>query len=323
MFETSQVHIQLDNSFLTDVIEGLDKKHKSLPSKYFYDEKGDRLFQEIMALDEYYLTRAEHEIFCSQKANILDIFSPDGEPFNLVEFGAGDGFKTKVLLKYFSDQNVDLEYLPIDISQNALDGLEADLSKSIPDLKSIGLQGDYFEVLERLTHSSNKKNILLFLGSNIGNFNQKQALDFLSRLRSDLNKGDLILIGVDLKKNPEQILAAYNDSRGVTAEFNLNLLSRINKELDANFDLSKFKHHAVYDPASGECRSYLLSLEKQQVTIAGQTFCFDLWEAIHTEISKKYSIDEIHELASATGFKIKSDLKDSNHFFVDSIWETV
>lgn len=323
MFDTQSISEFIDQSFLEEVKNGLSQPLKRLSSKYFYNEVGDKLFQEIMALDEYYLTRAEYEIFTNQKMKILDQFSPNGEPFNLVEFGAGDGYKTKVLLKYFADQNVDFEYLPIDISQNALNGLEDDLAQSIPNLKSTGLQGDYFEVLEELSHSSKRKNIVLFLGSNIGNFSYAQAIEFLTKLRSDLNEGDMILIGIDLKKDPKQIVAAYDDDKGVTAAFNLNLLTRINEELDGNFELSKFKHQATYDPQSGECRSYLLSLEDQKVIIDGQEFKIEKWEPIHTEVSKKYSKSEIHDLAVSSGFIVSQDLTDQKGYFVDSIWEAI
>ncbi|MFY0625928.1 MAG: L-histidine N(alpha)-methyltransferase [Reichenbachiella sp.] len=322
MFETSTISPPIQNvAFLNDVINGLSKKQKSISSKYFYDETGDRIFQEIMELEAYYLTKAEYEIFKSNKEIILSLFSPNQEPFNLIEFGAGDGYKTKVLLQHFTEQKVDFRYLPIDISQNALDGLENDLKQNIPNLSVSGLQGDYFEVLEGLSHSSNKKNIVLFLGSNIGNFNDKEAISFLSKLRSDLNHGDMILIGIDLKKDPQKILNAYDDNLGVTANFNLNLLTRMNKELGANFDLTKFQHHATYDPVSGECKSSLLSLEEQKVAISDQTFSFEKWEPIHTEISRKYHLSEVQEFALNSSFSIVEGLQDANGYFVDSIWK--
>ncbi len=321
MFDTKvQEYIQ---QFLTDVVTGLTSDPKTLSSKYFYDQTGDQIFQEIMELDEYYLTRAEYEIFTSHKDRILERFSPNGESFNLVEFGAGDGYKTKVLLEYFLAQGADFEYLPIDISENALAGLELDLLSKFPSLKAEYMQGDYFEVLDRISHSSDKRNVVMFLGSNIGNFSAEEAIDFLTELHKDLNPGDLLFIGIDLKKDPDKILTAYDDPSGVTARFNLNLLDRINQELDADFDRSKFRHHAHYDPVSGECRSSLISLKKQDVQIADQVIEFDAWEPIHTEISKKYSLKEISEMARRSGFKVMENLTDSNGYFVDSIWEVV
>jgi L-histidine N-alpha-methyltransferase len=322
MLETIETEI-IDTEFLSDVLSGLKESPKHISSKYFYDAAGDEIFQQIMALDEYYLTRAEHEIFETHKGKLLDLFAEQNEAFNLVEFGAGDGYKTKVLLNHFVNAKADFEYLPIDISQNALDGLKNTLKKEIPDLSVKTLQGDYFKVLDKLSHSSDKRNVLLFLGSNIGNFDDNEAQTFLSHIRTDLHKNDLLLIGVDLKKDPKQILAAYSDKSGVTAKFNLNLLERINRELDSDFDISKFQHHAAYDPVSGICSSALLSTEDQKVNIGEVTISFKKWEPIHTEISRKYDIDQIHTLAAKCGFEVAMDLTDSNGYFVDSVWRAV
>ena len=321
MFET-----KIDESvqqLAQDVFSGLRSNPKTLSSKYFYDEIGDKIFQEIMDLEEYYLTRSEYEIFETQKDEILNHISPENQPFNLVEFGAGDGYKTKILLQHFLQSEANFEYLPIDISENALSGLEMDLIKAFPDLNAAYLQGDYFEVLDEISHSSVNRNVVLFLGSNIGNFKKQEAINFLKELRKDLNPGDMLLIGIDLKKDPVKILTAYNDASGVTARFNLNLLDRINRELGGNFDTTQFRHHAHYDPISGECRSSLVSLTKQTVEIADEKFEFDAWEPIHTEVSKKYSLKEIEELATKTGFNISENLTDQKKLFVDSIWEAV
>ena len=307
--------------FYHDVIEGLGRYPKKISSKYFYNKKGDELFQKIMDLDEYYLTRAELEIFTRQSDKILRLLSEDGAPFNILEFGAGDGSKTKVLLRHFLKKRVNITYLPIDISRNALDGLAECLSDEIPELSVKPLQGDYFETLNRLTHDSDRKNVVLFLGSNIGNFSTEDAISFLTQVKSNLNPGDFILIGFDLKKNPEKIRKAYSDSMGITAEFNLNLLDRINEELCGNFDRNKFYHHATYDPVSGECRSMLISKEDQQVCIDEQVFIFEKWEPIHTEISKKYSLHEIESIRESSGFELVDFLFDSARQYTDAIWQ--
>ncbi|MGL1888726.1 MAG: L-histidine N(alpha)-methyltransferase [Reichenbachiella sp.] len=312
-----------DQVFLKDVLNGLDAYPKKLSSKYFYNDKGDELFQSIMDLDEYYLTRAEYSIFEMYKNEILEMFSPDGAPFNLVEFGAGDGLKTKILLKHFLEKGADFTYIPIDISQHALDGLEQDLTNEFPDLKFHGIQGDYFETLDQLPHDENRKNIIMFLGANIGNFTKQEANLFLNKIRKDINSRDMVFMGIDLKKDPNQILNAYNDSTGVTKEFNLNLLDRINTELSANFDKTKFTHAPSYDPVTGICKSCLLSLEDQKVMIHEVAIKFKKWEPIQTEISKKYSVREIHDLAKSTGFDIVADLHDAKDYFVDSIWEAI
>ncbi|PIB35881.1 dimethylhistidine N-methyltransferase [Reichenbachiella sp. 5M10] len=320
---TETIDIIQDQTFLVDTLQGLQSNPKTLPSKYFYNQRGDQLFQQIMQLEEYYLTKAEYNIFDTQKDRILKAFSPHGETFNLVEFGAGDGYKTKVLLEYFLSQKAQFDYIPIDISQHALDGLEESMRHSLPNLSISPMQGDYFEALDQLSHSSDRRNIILFLGSNIGNFSLEQAVDFLSKVRQDIHPGDLLLIGIDLKKNPAQILAAYDDAQGVTAEFNLNLLQRINEELGGDFKVDQFRHYPFYNPVTGECKSSLMSLHDQVVHIEGHSIHFQKWETIQTEISKKYSPDEIEELAKKCGFEVSYHLEDQRGYFVDSIWSAV
>jgi len=289
--------------FASDIKAGLSSNPKKLPSKYFYDEAGDKLFQEIMKLDEYYLTRSEYEIFETYKADILDIISKD-EGFNLFELGAGDGYKTKLLLKYFVGQEIDFTYYPIDISGNVLNELESALAQEIPLLHVTTLEGDYFKMLSNISEEHAAHKLILFLGSNIGNFAKEDAIRFLTLLRGSLKSGDFSLIGVDLKKHPEVILKAYNDSKGVTKAFNINLLTRINESFGADFNTEDFMHAPTYDPASGECRSYLLSKKDQSVDIPAleETFHFRKWEPVHMEISKKYDLVELEELATLAGF---------------------
>ncbi|MFT6815505.1 MAG: L-histidine N-alpha-methyltransferase [Sphingobacteriales bacterium] len=311
------------SQFSKDVIEGLSSMPKELSSKYFYDELGDSLFQAIMHLDEYYLTKSEFEIFSSNKARLTELFSSNCDTFNLIEFGAGDGLKTKVLLKHMVETGVDFTYIPIDISQNAINKLEASLKDEIPMLKVDGVVNEYFGALEEISKKNQSKNVILFLGSNIGNFNDDLAHDFLSQINKSLKGNDLLLIGFDLKKNPKKILAAYNDKQGITKAFNLNLLSRINKEFEGDFDLGKFDHYPMYNPINGECRSFIISLAKQQVTLKklNKSFDFALDEPIFMEISRKYDLQHINNLALKTQFRVKENIFDCKHFFVDSIWE--
>lgn len=314
-----------NQEFLQDVVDGLSDLPKRISSKYFYDENGDALFQQIMELDEYYLTRAEYDIFETQKDRILNNITDDHAHFNLIEFGAGDGYKTKVLLRYFLQKNADFNYMPIDISQNVLDGLECSLNKEIPDLTLKCLQGDYFETLNDLEHSEDETNVILFLGSNIGNFTPDEALEFLTNLRAKLSPGDLLIIGIDLKKEPRKILMAYNDKKGITKEFNLNLLRRINRELDADFEIDTFWHYPIYNPVSGECVSMLISRIEQEVNIgaANRSFHFEQWEPIHTEISRKYSIKQLDTMAKKSGFEIRDNLFDKDEYYVDTIWKAI
>jgi L-histidine Nalpha-methyltransferase len=309
--------------FLTDVIEGLTASPKYLKSKYFYDEHGDELFKSIMQLEEYYLTRCEFEIFTSQKEKILSIFSDNGNRFQLIEFGAGDGTKTKKLLEYFHHKKVDFKYIPIDISDNILNELTSELKSSLPGLEVEGINNDYFKVLKQLNSSDATPKVILFLGSNIGNFTEMRALEFLSSLRSYMKAHDKVMIGFDLIKDPEVIYRAYNDRSGITRAFNLNLLERINRELDADFSIPKFYHFPLYDPVAGQARSYLISKEKQTVHIkkADLTIEFRMNEPIHMEISQKFDLEQINSLASDSGFSVMDNLFDCRYYFVDSIWQ--
>jgi L-histidine N-alpha-methyltransferase len=311
------------STFAKDIDKSLSSSPKALSSKYFYDEVGDKLFQTIMGMGEYYLTRAEFEIFDTQKEAMLKSFLGADESFNLIELGAGDGTKTKVLLRHFVESEIDFNYSPIDISQHVLDLLTNDLENTLPKLKVNPMQGDYFDALSNLNQNHYQKEVVLFLGSNIGNFSNTATEQFLSKLSQNLHKGDLLLIGFDLMKDPNVILSAYNDQLGVTKAFNINLLNRINNELGADFDLEAFIHFPTYNPSTGETRSHLVSRKDQEVTIEAleKTYQFKAWEAIHTEVSQKYSMKMIEDFAKNTGFRIVRNFTDSENYFVDSLWE--
>jgi len=308
--------------FAEDVREGLSSEPKYLLSKYFYDKRGDELFQKIMGLDEYYLTNSEYEIFDQHKERIRLLFSEDNRTIDLIEFGAGDGYKTKVLLRYFLDEKVDFKYIPIDISSNILKDLVADLNQNFTSLKIQPICDDYFHALEELNKVDANKKIILFLGSNIGNFKGDNAIPFLKHLGADMTSQDRLLIGFDLKKDPEVIMDAYSDSKGITSEFNYNLLKRINNELEANFNIENFSHFPTYDPVTGEMKSYLISRIKQTVNILklNQTFNFEAWEPIFMEISQKYSMKDIEHLALHSGFKVSENFFDTKNYFVNSLW---
>jgi len=314
----------MNNIFAEDVRIGLSSSPKYLLSKYFYNQKGDKLFKQIMALDEYYITNSEFEIFNSSKEGFLKLFNPqNGLGFQIIEFGAGDGQKTKVLLKHFLKEAAKFKYIPIDISGNALKSLAEDLKNNFPQLEVDVIQDDYFKALKKLNLEGNTRKVVLFLGSNIGNFPNGQAIDFLKKLSFNLSEDDLVMIGFDLKKDPSTILSAYDDKEGVTREFNFNLLERINQELGGNFDLKTFKHFPSYDPVSGALKSYLISRIRQTVRVEAldQEFHFLPWEPIATELSQKFNMVDVENLAIKSGFRIKENYYDSNSYFVDSIWE--
>lgn len=309
-----------NKTFLVDVLDGLSHHpQKTLPSKYFYDDKGSELFRSIMALPEYYLTRAEMNIFQNQTSELITTLALDKTiEYNLVELGPGDGTKTIHLLKELLAQGYAYDYLPIDISQHALNGLVSMLSEQVPSLSVKPLQGDYFIKLNTIK-SDKRPKIILVLGSNMGNLSDPEAAAFIEQLSANLNPGDKILLGVDLIKPKEIVLPAYNDAQGVTAAFNLNLLDRINRELDANFTLAQFEHRATYEAAEGIARSYLVSNTEQTVRVYDQLFHFDQGESIHMEISRKYNDTVINEILLNTGIRILSRITDSQQLFADYV----
>lgn len=309
--------------FLEDVVEGLTSDIKHISSRYFYDAKGDALFQAIMKLPEYYLTKSEYEILSNQAGDILKALELHGAVFDLLEFGAGDGVKTKVLIKQLIAERAKMRYIPIDISADVLAGLKSRFETYFPGLDILPQNAMYFEAVERINEMSSNPKLILFLGSSIGNFSTKQVVEFLDALQSKLRKGDKVLIGFDLRKDPQVILNAYNDSQGITKAFNLNLLSRMNRELGADFQVEAFSHYPQYDPESGLAKSYIVSKKKQTVFIgnANLTVEFEAGEVLHTEISKKFTITEIESFAAKTGLAIKQHFFDCRHYYVNTLFE--
>lgn len=309
--------------FKKEVNDGLNEPLKSLPSKFFYDKKGDALFVEIMHLPEYYVTRSEHEIFKDKSASIIEALQLNKDTyFELIELGAGDGMKTKELLQELSLQNYKFDYMPVDISQNALEKLEMDLNKEMPHIAVKTKQGDYFEVLESLKENQHPK-VILFLGSNIGNMPDAVAADFIANLSENLSFGDKFFLGVDLIKPAAIVLPAYNDSKGVTAAFNLNLLERINRELDADFEIESFKHQPEYDEKQGIATSFLVSTKEQDVFIKklNKIFHFAKGEKILTEISRKYNDRILDKILKKTAFIIKDRITDRKKYFANYVLE--
>lgn len=309
-------------SFAEDVRAGMLAAQKYIPSRYFYDETGDRIFQDIMKMPEYYLTRAEYEILERQSGAILKKAFSHSRAVNIVELGAGDGTKTRLLIKAAFQISQDVQYVPVDISPSVLVQCEMRLREEFINLKINSVAAEYFSALKKLSQEKAKNRLILFLGSNIGNFNPTDRLRFTSELFESLNPGDRVLIGFDLKKDPRKILAAYNDKAGHTRDFNLNLLRRINRELGGNFNLEQFSHFPTYDPLSGRAISFLVSNVAQKVRIEqlDQEFEIQKGESIHTEFSQKFDRDMIKELAAHSGFTVLENFCDSEKLFVDSLW---
>lgn len=313
----------MNQEFANDVKAGLTAESKYLLPKYFYDARGSWLFQQIMQLPEYYLTKCESDIITHNTTEALDLFSKGNKRFNIIDMGVGDGLKTKILLEDLVAQKANFEYTAIDLSTAIMEILADSINAAFPSMDYTPMNMDYFEALEQLAANSKKnvRKVLLFLGSNIGNFTNEETVAFLAKVKSFLQKGDLLIVGFDLKKRPEIIYKAYNDTKGTTAAFNLNLLHRINSELGGNFKPNYFRFYPFYNPQNGELQSYLVSQKKQTVQIEALdlTVEFNQWEAIHTELSKKYSLSEIEGLADQAGFKVEQHLIDSKGYFVDTV----
>ncbi len=313
----------MNEQFANDVREGLSKMPKSLPSKYFYDEKGSSLFSEIMKLPEYYLTDAELEIFQNRARDIIHKLGIKKHIyFDLIELGAGDGYKTIEFLKVLERENFNYRYIPVDISAKALDQIEQVVSAQLPEMNVSTKKGDYFQILTELETMPYPK-VVLFLGSNIGNLKDDLAHRFLKNLGKSMAKGDKLILGADLKKSKNIILPAYSDSRGVTRDFNLNLLERMNRELDADFDTTQFEHAPEYDEEEGIAKSAIRSKIAQEVHVKAINLLVKLeaGERINTEISRKYDDDTLEKICRNTGLKVIGKLTDSRGFFADYILE--
>ncbi len=311
----------VDSEFAKDVVYGLSQPQKRLSSKYFYNDAGSQLFDLITEQPEYYLTRAETDII--QKYGSQFFTCLEGTPFNLFELGCGNGDKTFNLIENMLSAGQHFSFYPMDISKVAIDGLVKNLHQSFPLLNVQGQLGDYHQFLAQInTLGKQQQNVVLFLGSNIGNYTPAQAAELLGDLKKGLNSGDLLLIGMDLKKDFDRMTAAYNDKNKVTEKFNLNLLSRMNEELGANFDVNKFNHYEIYNPLDNAMQSFLVAIEKQSISLStiNLDIEFDAFETLFVESSHKYSFRDIEILAHKSGFEVVESYTDDKQDFVDSLW---
>jgi dimethylhistidine N-methyltransferase len=302
--------------FRNDVLAGLHARPRRLSSLYFYDDAGSALFEQITELPEYYLTRVERQILETHADRIIEPVL--GEPSCVVDLGAGDGNKTRILLERIHARGGDVRYAPVDVSAAALWSAEQRMQQHLPWLRIDPVHDDNIAGIARVRAAqAGRRLLVLWLGSSIGNFADEQAAGILRGLTAACDSSDTLLIGFDLLKDPQQLVAAYSDSQGVTARFNYNLLTRINRELSADFDPDAFLHHATFSPDRGRMESYLLSRKRQNVHVAGQTFEFEPWEPIHTEVSCKYSEAQIETLLSAAGLTSIETFTDSERLFAD------
>jgi len=306
------------SDFADEVRLGLGKPQKELPSKYLYDDVGSALFEVICVLPEYGLTRADERLLLRNASEIVDQLPT---PLIVAELGSGSGKKTRPILKALSRRQK-TAYCPIEISPTAL----AMCRRELGDLYSISILGFEREYLDGLGEVAGRRKpgqslLVLFLGSTIGNFDRPAGVRFLGDIRSKLLPGDALLLGTDLLKPVSQLIAAYDDPVGVTASFNLNLLARINRDLDADFQLPRFAHEARFNPHARSVEMHLRSLSEQTVNISAAGFSahFDKGETIWTESSHKYTRDEIRGMAIATGFQCEQQWVDSDWAFAESL----
>lgn len=304
---------KIEKTFAEEISFSLNRSGKFISPKFFYDKKGSDLFEKICTLPEYYPTRTEIMILNKLKDELPSFLD---KTFRVVELGSGASVKTRIILDIFSKLCGDVEYFPIDISEILAESSE-ELLKDYENLHITGIIDTYEGGLEFLKNYDEKKNLILFLGSSFGNFPPKDGHEFLQKINSTMKKGDLFLIGLDLVKNKNILESAYDDSKGITAEFNLNVLSRINDELDADFNLNNFSHHSLYNETDQRIEMYLKSLVDQSVVISKSNLLLNLEkdELIHTEYSHKFRLSQIQKLLDDVGFKIKHTwLDDKSHF---------
>ena len=300
--------------FADDVRRGLTASPKSLPCRYFYDEEGSALFEAICELPEYYLTRTETRILVESASDIAGRLSGD---LTLVELGSGSAVKTQILIEQLLDRRERLRYVAVDISSAALrEGSERLLSR-FAQLSVVAVAAEYETGLEQVGRLDDQPRLVLWLGSNIGNFDRREATEFLRRVGENLTEPDKLLVGIDLRKSAEVLKRAYDDEQGVTANFNLNILAHINRQFGGQFDLGLFEHHTVYDEAEGRIEMYLVSRQDQTVDIEQLelTVRFVAGETICTEYSYKYSEDEIASTVAAAGFMVEAQYFDVDRLF--------
>lgn len=312
-----------DAALARQVVEGLSRAQKVLSSALFYDDEGSRLFQQIMALPEYYLTRAEHEILRTRGAELAQWIAPGAQAVDLIELGSGDGEKTLSLCAALVARGSRCVFHPIDLSAHALEQLQANFGRALPQLQVRPVHGDYFARWPQTART--RRQVALLMGSNLGNLTEPEAVALLRRIRAQLRPADALVLGLDLQKDPRTILAAYDDAQGVTARFNLNLLTRLNREFGMDFVLENFRHYASYSPLDGAARSFLVSQCRQMVhsRLLGQDFAFRAGETIYTEQSQKYTRAMIETLAHASGFEVQCFLTDVRGWYTVVVWQVV
>jgi L-histidine Nalpha-methyltransferase len=320
MYNTSES--QLNEDFAQDIKEGLGSRYqKRVKPKYFYDTEGSQLFEEICVQPEYYPSRVEAGILRRYSKRMTCI--QDDDEISIIELGSGSSTKTRILLQEVLSRQSNLFYFPIDVSKAMLYETTNKLSADFSNLRTIGIPSDYADGIEQATNLISAdgqipdRKLIIFLGSSIGNFEPQESISFLKNLRNKMDENDNLLIGIDLHKDKKVLEAAYNDEKGITARFNLNLLTRINRELRGEFDLESFVHRSFYNSFNNRVEMHIVSTRDQQVYVGrlNQTYSFDKNETIHTENSYKYSSEQIRQMAEESNLVIKGNFFDAKKWF--------
>ncbi len=297
-------------AMLEEVASGLSQPQKTLPSKYFYDERGSKLFDDICELDEYYVTRTESSLMQEWVGEIASVIGPN---VLLVEYGSGSSLKTRLLLR---NLNRPAGYVPIDISGDYLSQVSISLQAEFPQIEVMPVVADFTNSFEVPTPSfPEDRRVVYFPGSTIGNFQREDAKSLLAGMAVNAGVGGGVLVGIDLIKDLDVLRAAYNDSKGVTADFNLNVLRRINVELGGGFDLDSFKHEAIFNQEDSRIEMHLVSTRRQSVNICEYSFEFEVGESVLTEYSHKYTIDSFGQMACEVGLRVRNVWTDADGMF--------
>jgi L-histidine Nalpha-methyltransferase len=306
------------DDFAADVRRGLTQTPKRIASKYFYDARGSELFEQICEQPEYYLTRTELAIL---QHNIVDIAEAIGPRALLVEYGSGAGIKTRLLLDAMQEP---VGYVPVEISPSALNASVESLAEAFPDVDMLPVTADFTRPVDLPSpEQASRRTVVFFPGSTLGNFEQREAISLLRTMCIEMGRNGAAIVGIDLKKDTHLLEAAYNDAAGVTRDFTLNLLTRINRELGADFDLGKFRHRAHYNALAGRIETHIVSKADQVVRIGNQRFGFGQEEAMLVEYSCKYSQDDFASMAAKAGLRVVRTWTDPQHWFAVQMLERI
>ena len=307
-----------NDEFLADVHGGLSRSPKRIPSKYFYDARGSELFERICEQPEYYLTRTELKIL---QENAVDIAAAAGPRAVLVEYGSGAGIKTRLLLDAMSEP---VGYVPVEISTSALNASVESLAEEFPEVDMLPVAADFTQPVELPSPEQDaRRTVIFFPGSTIGNFEQREAIGLLRTMCEEMDRGGAAIVGIDLKKDSAILEAAYNDAAGVTRDFTLNLLTRINRELDGDFDLAQFAHRACYNASAGRIETHIVSLVEQSVRVGDKRYVFSNGEAMLVEYSCKYSQEDFAVMAAKAGLRVVHTWMDPQRWFAVQMLERI